>query len=242
MATTPTTLYTSFRDQFNEPTAQFIGAGELRTYLYQALTILDTRFGLSPTYSNEITTVSGTQEYSLLGVGNSEVFYSDNKSVIIEVQYNNVRLKKVNKRQLAGIQGLAYGGTPESGNPVYYYLDNTFVGNDLGCIGLFPIPDAAKKLEVWFEGSSRTLVLTSGYDANTSILKGYTEMNLVSCIDYMLYRAYLKAQDRRADVHIKLWENNLKNAQIQRERYKHADEVTAVMNEEDFLNTDMGAV
>lgn len=227
---TPNQIYTNTRAQAIDPDGDFIADSELRVYLQQAGNIIYRKLGIGQDKDTSITTVSGTEEYTIVASDSAE-----SVSVINEVIWNAVRLKRINRRELAGEKGLSYGGTDTTGNPIYYWkYDNK--------IGLYPVPDSAQTLEIRYNSSFTSDITLAASDTSTTILSQLTEDMQWNCIHYMLWRIYLKDQDDRAIVEKQIWDEFLQDAQTEWFNINHGDENMAAQEEESFSMTDRGAV
>jgi len=225
---TPQQLYDSIRAQAIDTDSDFTTNTELRTYLLQAGQTIYSRIGIGEDKDTSITTVASTEEYTLVASDSSETV-----RVVTEVLFNKVRLTRIDRRELAGIKGLSYGGVNSTGNPSYYWIyDNK--------IGLYQVPSTAQTLEVRYNSSFTSDILTGTNDSSTTILSQFTEEMQWAMVHLALSRIYLKDQDNRHQVEEAAWERALTRAETEWFKRNHKDEMMGVIQEEALISNIVG--
>lgn len=216
MSLTAASRLSSVRNQLFESAAAFWTDAEIYGYLADAEYLMASEVNCAQVTDSTITTVIGTQEYT-------------QPAQIMRIQrltWNSVKLKAIDLTQLDSINYPIYGGTTVTGNPVYYYLY-------AGLIGLYPIPSDTKTIKIY--GMKRPVAVSASQQSFTipDELIPYLD-------DYALYRCYLKDQDGKADVHINLWNANLKKAKAAWSDDRFFDQYLTPKDTWETLNTDLG--
>lgn len=217
---TPSEIYGNARAQFVETSAAFITDAELRFWLWQALYELSNKIECIQTTDSTTTTVASTASYSR----------PTNCIKILRVTWDSVKLKKIDMTQYDAVSQQGYGSTPAEGNPVYYYE----WGNN---ITLYPTPGSAETLKFWY--TKRPTQLTSSNDSSSTVIDVPEQFQFYT-IDYLLYRMYLKEDNRKADVHMNLWEDHKRRAREEWEELRFNDQYLTVKDENNFPQSEFG--
>jgi hypothetical protein len=216
MSLTAASRLSSVRNQIFETSAAFWTDAEIYGYLSDAEYLLASEVNCSQVIDTSITTVIGTQEYSM-------------PATIMRIQrltWYTVKLKAIDMTQLDSIFYPIYGGSTVSGNPVYYYLYANL-------IGLYPIPSAAQAVKIY--GMKRPTAVSASQQNFT-----IPDELIPFLDDYALYRCYLKDQDGKSEVHLNLWKENLKKAKAAWSDDRFFDQYLTPKDTWDSLSTDLG--
>lgn len=216
---TPSQLLTRVRSQFDEDTAAFLSdANDIYPYMSDAEMELANDIGCTQGVDANTSTVAGTQEYT-----------RPSDCLRIEVlRWNGVKLKKIDLQEYETISGAYYGATTTQGNPVYYY-------EWADVVGLYPIPDTVQTLSYYYV--KRPAAVTASSAAFT-----VTEEFHSAIVDYCLFRAYLKDQDGRAEIHQQRWEERKKKLKADFDLRKYRDQIVVVRDKNTLNTTDFGLI
>lgn len=208
------------RRRLNAVSSQFWSSAEvIEDCLYFALVDLCTRVKCYERVSSSTTTVAGTAEYT-------------KPSGCIEIRqmtYDNQKLERMDQREFFA-QNLT-GTTAIQGRPTHYIL----WGNT---VTLFPTPDEAKTLKIWF--TSEPVTVTSGTDIST-ICPPQFHPRLVNGVVY--YMVLKETEDPRIPIFENRWLNrDIPDCIDEFRRLKHADKNPRVRLEETSVTQDTGIV
>ena len=169
MTTTPSTIFTQIRNQANEQSSAFWSDEEIYRIMSEAENQVAGALKCTQD-STSFSTADGTREYSLgADVGQ-----------ISRLTWDSYRLRAIDLNNLDVVEGSAYGGADQSGNPQYYYLWGS-------SIGLSPVPDSAKTCTIYHNAIPTELESTS---------TGFTIPSQYSyCVtSYTLWQMFVKDQ------------------------------------------------
>jgi len=189
---------------------------EIYGYLSDAEYLLASEVNCSQTTDSSVTTVIGTQEYSI-------------PSTIMRIQrltWNSVKMKAIDLTQLDQVGYPQFGGSTVTGNPIYYYLFG-------GLIGFYPIPSSAAIIKIY--GMKRPASVSSVQTSFT-----IPDELIPFLDDYALYRCYLKDQDGKADKHLLIWQDNLKKARNAWSDDRFFDQYLTPKDEDKSFYSDLG--
>jgi hypothetical protein len=218
---TPNQIYSDARAQFTETNAAFITDAQLRIWLWQAFYQIATKIRCILKSDSTTTTVAGTKNYTN-PTGTLE---------ITRLEWDSVKLKKIDHTQDDATEGLGYGGTPSQGQPhSYYELD--------GSVYLQPSPDDAKTLKFYFVHAP-TQLISSNDDTEVSEVPLQFQWY---CVDYLLYRMYLKEDNQKASLHLDLWNKWVMEMKTEWNYKRFGDQYITVKNEDNYQQTDFGLI
>lgn len=219
MGMTPQQVIDTVRAQFYEDSAKFVSDLELRTYMWQAELLLASLLECSETIDNATTTVAGTQQY----------LKPNDASHILRVEWDGVKLKKIDITDQDAIDGGGYGASLSQANPTSYYEFGDYVW-------LYPVPSSAEALTFFYIREPELPEATDTTFDVPAFVSKYIP-------DYVLYRMYAKDQDNgRAGFHQQLWEQGLDRAKGEWARIKRRDMHSVVRNEDYYPSTDLGII
>ena len=182
------TRLAAVRNQLFEVNAAFYTDAELYQYFSDAEYLLASEVNCTQITDTSLTTVIGQQEYTV-------------PTALMRIQrltWNSVKMKAIDLTQFDAISYPQFGGSTVQGNPVYYY-------QYAGVIGLYPVPSSAATIKLY--GMKRPTAVSATQQSFTipEEMQPYLD-------DYVLYRAYLKDSDGKAQVHLQIWNANLQKA------------------------------
>lgn len=216
---TPSQLLTRVRSQFFEDTAAFLSdANDIYPYMSDAEMELANDCGCAQGTDSTTSTVAGTQEYA-----------RPSDCLRIEIlRWNGVKLKKVSLERYETISGSYYGMTATQGNPVYYYEWGESVG-------LYPVPATVATLKYYY--IKRPPAVTAVSTAFTIAEEFHSDI-----VDYCLFRAYMKDEDGRAQIHLDRWEKRKAKLKADFDLRKYRDNIITVRDVNTDMTTDFGLI
>jgi len=216
---TPAQILASIRAQFNEPTANFCTDAEIYQYLWEAETKINNTTECAESTDASINTIIGTAEYTLPA----------NILFVKRVQWDYVRLKKIDFRELENQEGQSYGNPIAQAQPYAYYLYGSI-------IGFYPTPNLAEKVVMW------TIVQPTLCNSGST---SFTVPQLFHHLfeDYCLYRMFSKDQeDNRAAFYKDNFEKNLQEAISSWNKSKSSDRLYMVKDGDRFPSVYPGMI
>lgn len=211
---TPTEVYELVRAQLTEIDPDFWTEQEIYNLLWNAEIVLTTEVGCCETTSLD-DTIAATREYDRPA----------NAIKISRVTYDRKKLKKITFTDVDSLEG----DTEDDGEPDYYYEYGKF-------IGLVPTPTEIKTIKFYY-----SMIPTKLTNVSTEFTIPEEFSHYLA--DYALYFAYLKdQQNSTANIHLGLWQNNLRLAKDQWGSRNSLDSYPVVRVEENYPFTDLGIV
>lgn len=219
MSLTPVQIAAQIRAQSGETSTSFLTDDILYSFLWQAEIEFSNFVGCSLNKDTSVTTVAGIRESTIPA----------NTQRILRLEYDSVKLKKIDLTELDMLEGTAYGGVTTSGQPQYYYEFD-------GKVGLSPIPDDAKTLSFYRVKEPVSL------DTSSTSFTIPDEYSLY-LIDRCLHRFYAMDKDlQMAKYHLDLWEANKRKQKNEWFKKRMIDRFLSVKNEDNFPQTDYGII
>lgn len=212
-----TDLNTQTRNQYNATGDTFFSDSEIYQYYYEACLEYARECLLIEGTDSSITTVSGTQNYS---VPSLTIF-------IKRITYNGQKLKPIDFREDDILTALNQS-TTSTGTPIYVALFN-------GLLYLRPIPDAAQVLKIFRFKEPAALTGSSTLEIPTQF---HPTLN-----HYALSRMYAKDKDFNASmVYQNLWEKDKLEAKKWVKKKQRGDSFAVVKTEDKMAETILGFV
>lgn len=216
---TPAQILATIRNQVYETTAAFYTDAEIYSYMWQAEQDLAEITKSTEAKDTSVTSSTGTQLYNVP----STVAY------IHRVEWDGVKLKKIDLTEEDALDFNQYGSTKQQGSPNFYFQ----WGNQ---IGLYPVPNDAKNVTMYYYAEPSVITSASTAFTLPSILHRYIP-------DYALYRMYAKDQDEgRAQFHRQQWEANLIRAKQLWSKRMNEDKYWVVRDTENYAQTELGII
>ena len=217
---TPAQILATIRAQVYEETAAFYTDAEIYSYMWQGEQELITQVPCTETRDTTSITSAVDTEYYTKPTG---VVY------IERVEWDSVKLKKIDYRDRDALDTNGYGGSLSTGDPYCYY--------EYGAqIGLYPVPQSIKNVTIHYIKAASAIA--AGSTAFT--IPDYFSHYLT---DFCLYRMYAKDQDDgRANFHRQQWEMNVSRAkQAWSQRQTH-DALMVVKDDNNYPETELGMI
>jgi hypothetical protein len=216
---TPSQVYSQTRAQSGESSTAFLTEDILYSFIWQAETELASLTGCALSVDTSLTTAAGTREYSI----------PSGTIRLLRVLYDSVKLKKVDLTELDMLEGSAYGGVVNSGQPQYYYE----FGDK---IGLSAIPTEAKTITLYrvvqptiLDNTSTAFTIPPEY--GQFLINGALAM-WFSMDDNVQMATY----------HMRIWEDSKRKIKNEWMKKKFIDQYITVKNEDIFQQTDYGII
>lgn len=214
---TPSQVLSAIRNQAYEQDADFWNDAEIYQYMWEAEAEVAGLVSCTEATDSSTTTVASTQEYALP----TDCLY------VLRATWDQVKLKRIDLKDQDYLDGTLYSGTLSSGQPEHYY-------EFAGMIGLYPVPDSAKTLKLWYIKQPSQITGVSTTFTIPLLFHHYI-------IDYALYRMYLKDQDNeKAMVHKRLWDENIQKAIGKWNMMRESDHTSTVRDVDEYPNTSLG--
>lgn len=214
---TPAQALASVRGQLNETTAAFWSDAEIYRYLWEGECLLAGKIGNIQAITAH-TTITDTSVYTC----------PDSYLRLSRVTYDGKKLKRIDFTERDYLAGQNYGSTVQTGKPVAYseWAQNVY---------LFPVPDAAAGLNVYFLKAPSQIVTAS---VSFSIQDESIQQMIP---DYAVWKAAMKDGDTdRADRHKQIWEQNVLRAESMWVDKKGEDRIYAVKDEDQHAGGELG--
>lgn len=212
-----TDLNTQTRNQYNATGDTFFSDSEIYQYYYEACLEYARECLLIEDTDSSITTVSGTQTYSV-----------PNLTIAIKrITYNGQKLKPIDFREDDVLTSLNQS-TTSTGTPIYVALFNSL-------LYLRPIPDAAQVLKIFRFKEPAALTSVSTLEIPTQFHPTLSH--------YALSRMYAKDKDFNASlVYNNLWEKDKLEAKKWVKKKQRGDSFAVVKTEDKLAETILGFV
>lgn len=216
---TPSQVYSQTRAQSGESSTAFLTEAILYSFIWQAETELASYTGCALGTDTSLATVSGTREYSI----------PSGTIRLLRVLYDSVKLKKIDLTELDMIEGSAYGGVTNSGQPSYYY--------EFGSkIGLSAVPTEAKTLTLY------RVVEPTALDNTSTAFTIPAEYGQFLINGALAMWFSMDDNSQMASYHLRIWEENKRRIKNEWMKKKFIDQYITVKNEDIFQQTDYGII
>lgn len=216
----PSQILSTVRAQVYETTPAFYTDAEIYSYMWQGEQELTAQIPCTETIdTTSVTSASGTEYYNKP----SDVLY------IERVEWDNVKLKKIDYRDRDALDSNGYGSALSSGEPYAYYE----YGSQ---IGLYPVPNSINNVTLHYIKEPAAIVTAS----TSFTIPSFFARHIV---DYCLFRMYAKDQDDgRANFHRQQWEINLSRAKQAWSQRQFKDALPVVKDAGNYPETELGMI